>query len=307
MVTGIDETGDFDPNSDKFNYFVGVTIDQNDGRLTIKRSQFDIWEGSIPQKYKTDKGEVKGQLLPEEYLITFSKTVLEVKPKLWFSVVRIKPNENPVELLDRHKEIEIKQMQSVIDKAKQLGHKNWAKGYEQIMAWYKNKNYQIVMKIKCLENLIGLTVNQSIGWGQLSYLDDNKDITNIRDIEIKIDKDFVRAENVKIIWNESFRQFWRDFTFKNRIPIITEWEKEDHPMFQIYGTDGKLNFTRIFRKKTNFFDSQESWEVRLADVTGTILHRYQNYGKCESIGKGLLSQLSGQKKNYEHLIINDVV
>ena len=76
MITGIDETGDFDPNSKLFNFFVAVHLDQNANKLTIKASQFNIWEGSSPNKYKMD-GEIKGQNIPDEYLVTFFDEVLE--------------------------------------------------------------------------------------------------------------------------------------------------------------------------------------------------------------------------------------
>jgi Protein of unknown function (DUF3800) len=305
MVTGIDETGDFDPNSDKFNYFIGISLDQNENRLSIKKSQYDIWEGSIPEKYKSDKGEVKGKLLPEEYLDTFSDTVLEVKPTILYSVVRIKPSENPPEILEKHKKVEIQQLEKIIEKTKRLGHHNWASRYEEILIWYRTKNYQTIMKMKCLESLIGISLNNVLGWSQISYLSDN-DISNIRDIRIVIDKDFVRAENVRALWNESFRQFWRDFTFDNRIPIIKDLGKEDHPIYKVYGSEGKLNFSRIFRKGTQFLDSKDSWEIRMADISGTILHRYQNRGKCERAGKKLLSHLGLRQKNYEDIILNDV-
>ncbi len=47
MITGIDETGDFAPNSLETNYFVAVHIDQNKNRSAIKKSQIVVWESSL--------------------------------------------------------------------------------------------------------------------------------------------------------------------------------------------------------------------------------------------------------------------
>ena len=44
MITGIDETGDFDPNSDEYNFFVAIHIDQNQNRYTIKKSVLHCFE-----------------------------------------------------------------------------------------------------------------------------------------------------------------------------------------------------------------------------------------------------------------------
>jgi hypothetical protein len=38
MIIGIDEVGNFDPNSDTYNYFVAVLIDQNKDKYKIKNT-----------------------------------------------------------------------------------------------------------------------------------------------------------------------------------------------------------------------------------------------------------------------------
>ncbi len=98
MITGIDETGNFDPNSKPFNYFVAVHIDQNHNKFLMKQSQFNIWESSVPNKFKTNTGEIKGQRIPEEFLESFYNSILDVKPSVSYSVVRIIPAENPIEI-----------------------------------------------------------------------------------------------------------------------------------------------------------------------------------------------------------------
>lgn len=175
MITGIDETGDFNPNSALFNFFTAVHIDQNSNKFGVKKSQFNIWEGSIPEKYKISN-EVKGQNLPDEYLVTFFNEVIEVSPTVLFSVVRIIPTENPIDVLNSHKVKEIEEIENVIKQAIEAGHINWAKGYEQILYWYKNKNYQMMLKIKCLENLLGISLNQVFQWAQITYILDKEDI-----------------------------------------------------------------------------------------------------------------------------------
>jgi len=306
MITGIDETGDFDPKSTFNNFFIAVHLDQNSNKLEVKKSQFDDWENSIPYKYLLSN-EVKGHNLPDAYINSFYEEVLEVEPRVLYSVIRINPSENPVEIVNKHKQFEIKEFEKVIKQATEAGHMRWVEGYNQILYWYKNRNYQTLLKMKCLEHLLGISLNRVFGWAQLTYMLDNNDIKNLRDITFKIDKDFVKAENVKILWNELLRQFWLQYTKSTPLPVVVAWKKADHPFLKLYGTiDGKTNLTRIFRKNTQFLDSKNSWEIRMADLLGTILHRYQNYDRCNDVGFKLMKHLGKRQKNYEHLILNDV-
>ncbi|MBA2423074.1 MAG: hypothetical protein H0V61_07600 [Chitinophagales bacterium] len=135
----------------------------------------------------------------------------------------------------------------------------------------------------------------------------DNDLTNIKNIQFKIDKDFVRAENVKYIWSELFRQAWQEFSRRQPVPVLDVWKRENHPINEISESiEGMIAIKKIFRQNSNFYDSQDHWEIRLADIVGTILHRYQNRGVCEHIAKKVLGNLGGEKNNYMHLILADV-
>jgi hypothetical protein len=114
MIVGIDETGDFDSNSDKFNYFVAVLIDQNGGSYAIKEKQFRVWESSISKTNRDTKGEAKGRLLTDDQLNWFYHQVLEPKPFVLYSVVRFNASMNSKELLEEHKKIEISRLEQAV-------------------------------------------------------------------------------------------------------------------------------------------------------------------------------------------------
>lgn len=304
MITGIDETGDFSAQSNKYNFFVAVHIDQNKGRHLSKQKQFEAWENSIPIEYRTQQGEVKGQLLRDEHLSDFHKQIFHKDSNIFYSAVRIIPSQNPAEILERHKAHEIKQIEDVISKAEANGHHKWADGYRKILYWYKNKNYNIMLKMKCLEHLLSVSLNHVLGWGQISYILDKEDDSNIKNISFRIDKDFVKAENTKMLWDEIFRQFWQQHSKSNPLPMLSVWNEEDHPVNKYYKLDNNnLNIRSIFRTNTEFTDSNTSWEVRIADIIGTILHRHYNLGRCSDIYSELKDHLGKDQKNYVHLII----
>lgn len=307
MVTGIDESGNFSSDSKLLNFFVAVHIDQNQNKYETKKEQYLAWEATIPDDKKDKKGEIKGQRLTDNFLYDFYEKVISPDPKILISVVRIIPAENPVEILEKHKQYEINQFQNMIDKAILSGHESWAKGYKDILAWYQNKNYNLVLKIKCLERLLTLSINRVLGWGQLSFILDKGDEKNIRDISFKIDKDIVKSVSTQVLWNEIFRQYWQQISKTEPIELIDKWSENEHPVLKYYaGKDNSLNLKKVMKKNTHFMNSNESWEIRMADLIGTILHRGNNANRCVDICQELEKKLGGKQKNYFHLILNDI-
>lgn len=305
MIVGIDETGDFNPNSDKLNYFTAVLIDQNKNKFNIKKSQFNVWESSIPDSNRDKKGEAKGQLLTDEQLTEFYNQVLWPLPNVLYSVIRFNATENPIEIFEKHKKIEIEKLEYALAYYKKEARGNWADWYQRIIYWYKNRNYQHFVKIKCLENLVGQTFNYGYGWSQISYLLDDKDDSNIKNFGFKIDKDFITSVNTKVMWSELLKQFWIDYNSRYRTPIIGFVSLEEYPAIDTYGIGGnKSNLKKIFRDRTNFLASEDHFEIRMADIVGTILHRYQNKKKCSEIAESILTHLNSKKENYRQIVLN---
>lgn len=306
MIVGIDETGDFNHTSSKQNYFTAVLIDQNNNKYAIKESQFRIWESSIPAANRDEKGEAKGQKLSDKQLEEFYEQVLKPEPKILYSVVRFDASQTTPEILEKHKNIEIKAFESALEYYKKEARENWSQGYYKMIGWYKNRNYQHIAKLKCLEILIGQTLNYGFPYSQLRYILDN-DGTNITNFSFKIDKDFINAENVQIIWTELLRNFWLDFSSRNPLRSIDIPDKEKYPEIEHYKIEGKKsNFKKVFRDRTLFLASEDHFEIRMADIIGTILHRFQNRNKCENIAKKVLSNLGGQRENYRQIVLNDI-
>lgn len=248
MIVGIDETGDFSIESNKFNYFVAVLIDQNSNQYAIKEKQFKTWEKSISKANRDNKGEAKGRLLTDDQLNWFYYQVLEPKPEVLYSVVRFNSSKNPKELLDKHKAIEVKRLERELEYYKTEARENWADWYQRLIGWYKNRNYQHLIKIKCIQSLIGHTFNFGFAWSQLRYLLDSDD-SNIKNFSFKIDKDFVNAENAKIMWTELLRQFWIDFNNRKKLPLINIADKEKYPAIEHYKyEEGKSNLKKSIQR-----------------------------------------------------------
>ena len=152
MIIGIDEVGNFDPNSDTYNYFVAVLIDQNKDKYKTKKEQYLAWENSIPKENKS-KNEVKGQLLTNEQLSDFYYKVLANEPNVLYSIVRIKPSENSTKTINRLQELEVKSIGKALEHHKSYSKGNWAEWYEKTLYWYKNRKPAHILKMKSLEHI----------------------------------------------------------------------------------------------------------------------------------------------------------
>lgn len=289
MVTGIDETGDFRLNSNEISFFVGIHIDQNLDKFTVKEKQFNEWETSIPDVNRSKSGEVKGRLLTDNQLEEFYQEVMMKPPQCHFSVVEYLPSDNSEHLLEKHKRWFIGQIEAVMEDYKNSNRPNWAKRYNEIKAWSKNLSYQEMIKMKCLHNLLAMSFNQAFTYGQLAFLHD-KDESNLKGMAFKVDKDFVKGPNVRKFWDEHFHQFWKTLPIEYQ-PIIFLSENLIKTVIEKYfKIEGDLlMISKSFNENTTFVDSKDSYEVRLADIFGTILHRHHNRGlRCDSIWASLV-------------------
>jgi hypothetical protein len=296
MITGIDETGDFRLNSHEICFFIGVHVDQNLDKLFIKEKQFKEWESSIPEANRSESGEVKGVNLTDSQLEDFYQNVMVKSPRCHFSVVEYLPANNSAETLEKHKKWIIQQIEEVMDDYTRTNRPRWAKRYYEILGWSKNLSYQEIIKMKCLQHILAISFNQSFIYSQIAYQID-KDALNLKELSFKIDKDFVRAPNVRKFWDEHFHQFWKTLP-EDLQPTLLPNSKDiinnigEH--FKI--ENGQFIITKSFNENTTFVDSKDSFEVRMADLFGTILHRHHNKGlRCASIWNSLLGVIEAGK------------
>lgn len=292
MIIGIDEVGDFDLKKDVINYFISVAVDQNKDKHKTKETQYRLWRSSIPDTCR-EKGEIKGRLLNDGQLESFVDEVLNIAPKSYVNVLRINPFENPISMVEKHKQYEIRQFEEVVKKATEKGKKATADGYQQLIYWYKNRNYQQMLKIKSMEFILSNAVRNAIGVSILLDMFD-KDLNNLLNMGLKIDKDFINGPTPNIFWKELLKNSQLEFSKKHPIFILESWRNTDHPFeLKSKSKDGTINLGWIFHENSSFVNSKDYFEVQLADITGTIVHRFENKGRCEEAYKKL-------KPNFEN-------
>jgi len=302
MIIAIDEVGDFAPTSKRYNFMIAVLLPRFKNGIAIKREQFEKWKNTIDKGRFTNQNEVKGSDLTEDELFRFTNEVIISEPKIGNIQIRIIPSENNIKVFDSFKEVETNLIALLITHSEKIDDKNGLEFYTKFSRWFKHRNFQHYMKIVLLENCIGRSVQMAMGMSILYWaLGDDTDLMNL---EIKIDKDFINKTGEKQYFKELLKQGFRTITETHRIPMAKELLASNHPFVtKNMLPNGMLNLAEVFNNRCDFFDSHKNFELQIADILGTIFHRVQNRNTCIDSAVAIEKALGkGQIKT--HLILN---
>ena len=282
MIVGIDESGDFAPGSDLLSFFVGVMLLQQENGIQTKEQQFRAWLATIPPEKLDATGEVKGSNLTDEELLSFAQAVICAAPAVRITYVQFRPSENPEERMKAFKTREVASLERAAAKAQEAGKHGLAKQYATMAIWHKNAkkmHYQHFMKLLLLRELITATFEKVVGVSialELAGKDPNHE--NLLNIEFKIDQDFVRGREPEIFWKELLRTSFTNAA--EGVPVLEVWKQTGHPFLDKYQRkEGNgLDFADVFKNHCAFYESQNSFEVQIADITAIIINRFRNRG-----------------------------
>lgn len=145
-----------------------------------------------------------------------------------------------------------------------------------------------------LEHCIGRSLQLAIGVSLADFYLHHDDI-NLMNIELKIDKDFINKDGEKKFFKELLAQAFRRITQQHPIPMTIDMLQSQHPFAQRYLlNNGTINVTEIFKNRCDFFGSHDHFELQIADILGTILHRNENKNEAaEAINR--LDRVLGAK------------
>ncbi|ELY2018544.1 hypothetical protein SL053_002473 [Flavobacterium psychrophilum] len=309
MIIGIDETGDFSPTSDKISFFIAVLIDQSENGLEKKKEQFDKWFKTIPERNINEKGEIKGSSLNDEMLLSFVNNVYNQEPVARIEISCFDPKENNEELMQEFKKREINVLLSEAESFRKKGNEKKAKRIESMAYWYKNRtkmNYHHFFKMMLLKSVINNSFITTIASSMLiELLGKDKDSNNLLGITFKIDGDFIRGDEATENWKKLLEKSFTQFNEKNPIPTLENWKKDKHPFLEKYKSSKleNLDFKKIFKQNCNFGDSNENFEIQMADIIGIIINRYINQQKAEAPFNALWEKIERKKWNKVQLVI----
>jgi hypothetical protein len=289
MIVSIDEFGDFDPKSDRYNFFVATLINQEDEFYSLIKKNFHEWKDSISKEKWDKNNEVKGRDLNCSELDLFvQKVISDKKAPISFLQIRIKPNDNDEELIEKFRQIEIKKIEKLIDLSVENGFKKNAEQYRQLIKWYNKRNKHQYLKILLLTKIIPPALEKAIGVSLIysHYFQKDKNLMNIKFL---IDMDFINPDgHARLYFGELLRQAFYSYTKEHPIPILETWKTSGHPFMDKYIVNGRMNAKEILRDNLLFLESHENFEIQIADILCTIVNKYHNQDKCKEAYKKLL-------------------
>ncbi len=299
MLLAIDESGSFGATAKGTHFFVALHIRQKNHLLEQKRAQFLAWEHTLPRSLKSPKGEFKGAALTDAQLLDFAMRVFGTPPAVGITPVAIESSGQTAEIIRKHRHVALVGIREGVKGYRALGRPAVAQTYEEMGNWFQRLDNGLYLKAVLLGECIVNALINAIGHAVSSGYDD--ELLNLQYI---IDRDFVRNTRHLTFWREILRnQLWH-ITTKKPIPLVKEWRTTGHAFLTKFTRNGKLDLNELFVNHCAFGSSHEHPELRMADMTATILSRYLNRRQC-SAGFGVVRRFFLQHGKIEKLKLRD--
>ena len=298
MIIAIDEAGDFSKKSKLINIFVAVYIRKSGTIYDSIKRRFLKWESGIDDMYRHKTGEIKGKLLPDKELFNCIKKIFRKRELIGITAVGLSASINPENIIEKHRNVQIGGIGEGIIKYKQVGNEEMVKEVTKMYHWFRKLSYVQYMKIIALGNCIYDALYNSIGFSFVNKFD-----KELADISYKIDEDFLTNEKQKTYWRKLLQDILRHLSSKNPLIIPDVKQKDKHPFFRKYVMNGNYDLSELFTKRLDFFNSSENFEIRIADIVATILHRYFNHKKKCKEANNIIKQYYWHPKDRPFYII----
>jgi len=293
MIIGIDDSGDYD--SAPVGLYAAILIRPK--KQAKIEQHFLKWEGKLPSSVKKN-GEVKGHLLSNDQLISFCEEVIR-NPffGIKFLVVGIETDKLSKSSLDYQRDINLEQIAQGVAGYRKQGEEFLAiaNEYEEMAKWLKKKSYKTLMKIDLLGFALFKALNEAIKQSVVRNFS-----RELADLQFKIDKGFIGKDEHLMYWKDIVRgQMWHLSYHGGGIIHIKQWNSH-HPFLKKFYPDPSSKTEKsivkpAFRDSINFYDSSESYEIRIADIiASTFFRHFINNEKLSAVRCLRSSNLSGR-------------
>jgi hypothetical protein len=301
MIVAIDESGSFASNSTDRHFFAAIHLRQRKSLYEIKRRQFSAWETGLPRSIKNATGERKSSALSDRQLADFARQVIRSQPYVRITPYAIRPAENPATIVEKHRAVVVMGINRGRKMYGEQGKVALARTLDESAHWVKKLNYSQFVKIVVLGNCLFAAFVNSIGHSISGGYDDE-----LPDLRFLVDRDFIREPRHNLFWLEVIlRNLICNASENNPIPVLDEWEEQNHPFLAKYLRDGEFDFKELFWSRCAFVSSHQHFEIRIADAVNTILSRALNERGCNEAFRFISDCFCGDRRVHQ-LILNDV-
>lgn len=300
MIIAIDETGDFSPKSNYYHFFTAVHICSTNNVLDSIYNRFNKWETSLPKILKNHNGEIKGSRLDENQLYSFIDEVLIPEPSITISTIRFNPNENPYQIVNKHKFMQQLGINDGILLFTKLNRPHIVKTVRDFSFWFRKLSYTQFIKIELLGIIIYRSLKNAIGSSIAWNIEDE-----LLELKFLIDEVFLKGRQQNSFRHEILRNQIYAESVKDALPFLADWEEKSHPFINKYlNNDGILDFKDLFWNNCKLDKSHNNFQLRIADTVNTILSNFCNNNTCQKHFRKL-SRLIIPQGIINHIVLND--
>lgn len=268
MQIVIDDSGSFSWRNPGVSLFAGLLLP--DRASTSVTDRFTRWKRTIIGK---SKRELKGEELSDKQLYSFSYQVfplIDHDPHL--TVVGADTNLMDERLIRRCRDQVASQFAHCAKAVLEHNPTNrrLARQYNEGAGWVRKRSPENFLWVNTLEEQILQSVQHIV-----AYFLEPEDDPEFQNIEIIIDRSFIRREPHVRFWKEWLRNGLLNRSHREHgFALPDTWRDRNHPFVRKYDRGGLLEFNDLYQKHMRFDDSAAIVALQIVDICAHICYRY---------------------------------
>jgi hypothetical protein len=266
----VDESGDFSWRRPRCSVLTSLIILSRD--LPDVCSRFGSWKRQI---VGDSREELKGSTLTDQQLSSFVSAVFpagDAHSKMLIVGVDTRVTQESAVSAVREQTAQMFALAKSRVEGANMDNKRLIQDYLEMPGWIKRRSNENALWIAALEETISQTVRLAVEAFADEHFDDE-----FADIEIEVDRCFVKDQRHIMFWKEWFRNGFSNRGHRAKhFSRPAAWKIRGHPFLQRYGRGAFLDFTDLFQSHMNFRDSEQVIGIQLADICAQIASRWLN-------------------------------
>jgi hypothetical protein len=266
VIIGVDESGNFSHGTRAL--FVGVYLRPSERDRIV--DDFKAWERAVRRALSL-KDELKGYSVTDEWAYVLVHDVLAHKGHypVRYLAFGVDMNDATYAAMRVQREMMFEGYEQWAATARESDNLSMARGTEDHGAWVRTRSDVQLLKLV----MLGTVITRLLEWAMPQAILNGFD-RELEHLKVMVDRGYVKHDDL-VRWRELLRNAIINESEKHPLATLDTWS-DDHPFltkFIAKGRNGPTLLTPAFRETIDFYDSQATPEVRLADVVASLVYR----------------------------------
>lgn len=266
VIIGVDESGNFSHGTRSL--FVGVYLRPSERDRIVE--DFKAWERSVRRALSL-KNELKGHSVTDEWAYVLVHDVLANTSHypVRYLAFGVDMNDATYAAMHVQREVFVESYERWAAAARDADNLGAARGSEEHGTWVRTRSDVQLLKLV----MLGTVITPLLEWAMPQAILNSFD-RELEHLKVMVDRGYVKHDDLSR-WSELLRNAIINESQEHPLTTLDTWS-DDHPFltkFIAKGGNGPTLLTPAFRETINFYDSEATPEVRLADVVTSLVYR----------------------------------